>query len=89
MEGDCFPSDKNHLAPSEEPASRNRTAQEQNGTAHRSRAPFSGTASVLTARRGGEATRGSKAISGFYLTAGLMGFVLYFHKEKKVNTGNK
>lgn len=25
LEGDCFPSDKNHLAPSEEPASEHRT----------------------------------------------------------------
>lgn len=42
LEGDCFPSDKNHLAPSEEPASQHRTAQNrtaQHIAAHRSAAP--------------------------------------------------
>ncbi|KAK5850473.1 hypothetical protein PBY51_001353 [Eleginops maclovinus] len=29
LEGDCFPSDKNHLAPSEEPASQRRTELKQ------------------------------------------------------------
>lgn len=39
LEGDCFASDKNHLAPSEESAWQHRTAQ--NRTAHRSAAVHS------------------------------------------------
>lgn len=81
LEGDCFPSDKNHLAPSEEPASQRRT--EQRSTSQRGAAPLSGTASVYTGRRGGQATHGSEAISGLrYLTATLIGFIFCFQKEE-------
>lgn len=80
LEGDCFPSDKNHLAPSEEPAIAG-TGQHRMEQ-HIAAALWHGVSVHRQERR--TSIRGSEAISGLcYLTARLIAFILYFQKGKR------
>lgn len=87
LEGDCFPSDKNHLAPSEEPASQHRTAQ--NRTAHRSAAPLWHSFSVHRQERRTSHTWVWSNIRALLLNRRVNRFHTLFSEGKRVNTGNK
>lgn len=92
LEGDCFPSDKNHLAPSEEPASQHRTAQ--NRTAHRSTSRRSAARlwhgfSVHRQERRTSHTWVWSNIRALLLNRWLNRFHTLFSEGKRVNSGNK